>query len=381
MDIDIYSIDKKIRDIWDKTRDQIDIINKDISDLEDIKKNSEENKKNSEENKKNKENFISLHVLRDIEEKICKLEKQKSIIENINNIQHFYTMDFLELIEQNKSSIPNKISFMGKSKKQNNDISKSYVEILKKYDIEYKEIESLVIKIKKTKNRECKNCGSISFILHADQNIEICEDCGKQEEKSYKSISYKDIARVNMSSKYSYERKIHFKDCINQFQGKQNSTIDDKVFSDLEEQFSLHGLLVDDKSSPKKIRFQNITKEHILLFLKENGHSKHYEDLVLIYHKMTGKKVDDISHLENHLMEDFYKISNLYDKKFKFTGKIERKSFINTQYILFQVLRRHKYPCKKEDFNMLKTLDRKSFHDDIVRELFEALGFNFTPIF
>ena len=34
--------------------------------------------------------------------------------------------------------------------------------------------------------------------------------------------------------------------------------------------------------------------------------------------------------------EDFDKISNLYDKKFKFTGKIDRKSFINTQYVLFQ---------------------------------------------
>ena len=96
---------------------------------------------------------------------------------------------------------------------------------------------------------------------------------------------------------------------------------------------------------------------------------------------MTGKKVDDISHLEAQLMEDFDKISNLYDKKFKFTGKVDRKSFINTQYVLFQLLRRHKYPCKKEDFNMLKTLDRKSFHDEIVRELFEHLNFNFTPIF
>jgi hypothetical protein len=168
---------------------------------------------------------------------------------------------------------------------------------------------------------------------------------------------------------------------MNQYQGKQNSTIDEKIYGDLEIQFDLHGLLVGDKNTPKKQRFENITKEHILLFLKETGHTKHYEDVVLIYHKMTGKKVDDISHLENQLMEDFDKISNLYDKRFKFTGKIDRKSFINTQYVLFQLLRRHKYNCKKEDFNMLKTLDRKAFHDEIVRELFEALGFNFTPIF
>ena len=153
------------------------------------------------------------------------------------------------------------------------------------------------------------------------------------------------------------------------------------MYQDLEEQFERHGLLKGDSATLKKIRFENITKEHILLFLKETNHSKHYEDVVLIYHKMTGKQVNDISNLEPQLMEDFDKISNLYDKRFKFTGKIDRKSFINTQYVLFQLLRRHKYPCKKEDFNMLKTLDRKSFHDDIVRELFESLNFNFTPIF
>ena len=365
MEIDIFSIDKKIRDSWNKKKEDIENIDSQIQDLEDIKKNNEN---------------MSLHVLRDIEDKINKLKKQKEDIENINVTQNFYIMDFSDLIEQHKYLIPNKISFMGKSKKPSNELSKSYLDILKKYDIEYKEFEDIIDKNKKIEKRNC-SCGFSSFINQTEQNLEICENCGKQEEKSYKSLSYKDISRINMSSKYSYERKIHFKDCINQFQGKQNSTIDDKVFKDLEEQFERHGLLVGDKDTNKKLRFQNITKEHILLFLKENSQSKHYEDVILIYHKMTGKKVDDISYLENQLMEDFDKISNLYDKKFKFTGKIERKSFINTQYILFQLLRRHKYPCKKEDFNMLKTLDRKSFHDDIVKELFESLNFNFTPIF
>ena len=323
---------------------------------------------------------ISLHIVKDLSEKIKKLEEEKTRLENMITIQHFYTMDVSELLE-NQAYIPNKISFMGKSRKPANDISKSYIDILKKYDIDYKELEDVTIRSHKKNKHCCENCGNEEFVVQLDQNLEVCEHCGKQEEKTYKSLSYKDISRVNMSSKYTYERRIHFKDCINQYQGKQNSSIDDKVFSDLEEQFERHGLLKGDKSVPKKIRFESVTKEHVLLFLKETNHAKYYEDIVLIYHKMTGKKVDDISHLENQLMEDFDKISNLYDKKFKFTGKIDRKSFINTQYVLFQLLRRHKYPCKKEDFNMLKTLDRKSFHDEIVRELFECLNFNFTPIF
>ena len=54
--------------------------------------------------------------------------------------------------------------------------------------------------------------------------------------------SYKDVERVNMATikitKYTYDRKIHFRDCINQFQGKQNATIDKKVYDKLIEQLN-----------------------------------------------------------------------------------------------------------------------------------------------
>ena len=71
----------------------------------------------------------------------------------------------------------------------------------------------------------------------------------------------------------------------------------------------------------------------------------------------------------------------MYDERFRKNKKIDRKNFINTQYVLFQLLRRHKYPCKREEFNILKTVDRKSFHDDICKELFELLNWNFTALF
>ena len=367
MEIDIFSIDKKIRDIWSKNLDKIIQIEHEILQLEDIIKTSCK---------------MSDYVKKDITDKIQLHQTEKDRLTAVLDNQHFYTMEFSDLVESNKNSSPQKISFMTKketSKDVKKNIGSLYIEILKKYDIDYKELEELT-KIQKKDMKIC-SCKSVDFIMNSDQNLEICENCGRQEEKSYKSLSFKDISRVNLSNKYTYERRVHFKDCMNQYQGKQNSSIDKSIYKDLETQFELHGLLNGGPATPRKTRFENVTKEHVLLFLKETNHSKYYEDVVLIYHKMTGKKVDDISHLENQLMEDFDKISNLYDKDFKFTGKIDRKSFINTQYVLFQLLRRHKYPCKKEDFNMLKTLDRKSFHDDIVRELFESLNFNFTPIF
>jgi hypothetical protein len=366
MEIDIFSIDKKIKDVWNQTEKNIGQFEQEIERLKQLLCTELE---------------LSPHVKRDIEDKIQLLHLELETLNTTLENQHFYTMDVSELLETQQQSAPQKISFMSKQKPKNSSIVTSgYLDILKKYNIDYKELEDLT-KSQKCPKKACLQCQSQDFVTNFDQNLEICENCGKQEEKAYKTTSFKDITRINLSNKYNYERRVHFKDCINQYQGKQNSTIQPNVYQDLEEQFERHGLLKGDSTTLKKIRFENITKEHILLFLKETNHSKHYEDVVLIYHKMTGKQVNDISNLEPQLMEDFDKISNLYDKRFKFTGKIDRKSFINTQYVLFQLLRRHKYPCKKEDFNMLKTLDRKSFHDDIVRELFESLNFNFTPIF
>ena len=182
-----------------------------------------------------------------------------------------------------------------------------------------------------------------------------------------------------MSAKYTYDRKVHFKDCINQYQGKQNVNILQEVYTKLTKQFELHGLLI--KSNIKKVIFEKISRKHVFLFLKELGYAKHYEDIILIHYNLTGKTPDNISHLEPKLLEDFDLLVSQYDKKYKKNKKLSRKNFINTHYVLYQLLRRHKYPCKKSDFNILKSNERKSFHDKICKELFKDLGWNFTTTF
>jgi hypothetical protein len=218
-------------------------------------------------------------------------------------------------------------------------------------------------------------------LILSHENMYVCEKCGFTPEQSNVSttISFKDINRVNLASKYMYDRVTHFKDCINQFQGKQNSTIDKSVYDDLIHQFLLHDLIpTNHKDLPKEIAFQKITKEHIMLFLKDCKHTKHYEDVVLIHSNLTGSQPPDVTHLENQLLHDFDQLTTLYDKKHR---QQDRKNFINTQYVLYQLLKRHKFPCRKEDFNILKTIDRKFYHDDICKSLFEELDWNFNPTF
>jgi hypothetical protein len=306
-------------------------------------------------------------------------EELKTYINDIENKSNYnyYILDTLQLIEKYKEilKIPIKISFLGKPAKNNKEklqIIKDYIKIARKYvNIEIKNEDNLL-------NIICENCNNKKHFDIININTYICLKCYAQQTIKRYNSSYTDIDRINISAKYMYDRKIHFRDCIKQYQGKQNSTIPEKVYKDLENEFELHHLLVGDKNTEYKLRFKNITKNHIIIFLKELNYSKHYENVHLIHYHFTKNKPDDISYLENKLLEDFDSLTELYDKMFK---HINRKNFINTQYVLYQLLKRHKHKCKKEEFIILKTIDRKFFHDEICKILFEKLNWNHNPFY
>lgn len=302
--------------------------------------------------------------------------------EKIFNIENdteynFYIFETSFLIEKYQEILktPIKISFVGKSKKESKekkDIMNQYMNIAKKY-ITLKEEEE---KIKKVKNKiVCPNCDNKKN-FDVDDDIYTCSECDTLIEIMKNNSSYRDIDRINISTKYKYDRKTHFRDCVNQYQGKQNCTIPLNIYEELEDQFEKHHLLII--STKKEVKFSNITKEHIHMFLKELGHSKHYENINLIHYTFTGIKPINLGNLEGKILDDFDVFADLYDKRFK---DLDRKNFINNQGLLYQLLKRHKFTCKQEDFTILKTVDRKLFHDHVCKLLFEELGWNYTPCF
>jgi hypothetical protein len=222
-------------------------------------------------------------------------------------------------------------------------------------------------------------CGNSKDFVK-DDDIYICQICYAETVKLVNSSSFND-GRINVCNKYTYDRKVHFKDCINQYQGKQNTNINPRIYDEIEEQLVNHQIIPPadkrDKNGnliSQNKRFKIVTRAHILFFLKELGYTKHYEDTILIHKTLTGKSPDNIEHLEEKLMVDFDKLTEQYDLLFK---DIERKNFINTQYVLFQLLRKHGYNCNKDDFAVLKTTERKACHDDICKTLFDALGWKY----
>jgi hypothetical protein len=335
--------------------------------LTDLKKRMEDLKLVNQKN-----SVIQVNIVRELGE----LEKLVDNIEN-NTEMNFYLLMITPILDAYKKELskPIRMNFMGEDIKPDETVKKEletkFISIAKQHVTNLTEF----INVDVTK---CSNCKEKS-LENTTSNLYVCTNCGINQEVPQVMFSYKDNDRINITTKYTYDRRIHFRDCINQFQGKQHSTISPEVYEKVYEQLRLHNLESDGETKIEKYRL--VTKRHITTFLKETGNSKHYEDLNLIYHTITGQKLDNISHIEDALLQDFDTLNDLYDQMYIKTKIIDRKNFINTQYVLFQLLKRHKYPCNRSDFNFLKTNERKCFHDTICSELFQKLGWNFHSVF
>jgi len=362
--VDILNIDTQIRTSFDTEYSKLPSYNKKLEDLRETITNIKNGRTNN-------------RILKDLEDNESNLSKYIKNLENKVDY-HMYIMKTLPIIEEYKQILqtPVKMSFLGKSTKNN----KQKAQLINNYLDTANSYTTININeyVDKSQTIQCNNCNNKKDFDIIEKNIYICQNCYAQQLVLRHISSYHDIERINISSKYMYDRKIHFRDCIKQYQGKQNSTILPKIYTALEEQFEKHHLLLGDKDTHKEERFKNLTKNQVLLFLKELGYSNHYENVHLIHYTFTNKKPDDISYLEDQLLDDFDALTDLYDKKYK---NINRKNFINTQYVLYQLLRRHKHECNKDEFIILKTIDRKFFHDEVCKNLFEELGWNHTPFY
>jgi len=364
--VDILNLDNKIKEFFKSLYNQVDNKQEKYDTLVEFKNSLCDND----------DNFLII-------DRYCS-ELNDEIEEKAQeNRFNYYIMDTFQILEDYKKILkkPIKVSFTS-VKPMNNKEKEALVKKYLKMAAKYINLDAFLKSPPKKKKRKkplviCQNCDNRVDFEVVENNIHICLHCSSEQVVPSYSSSYKDSDRINISSKYTYDRRIHFRDAIKCLQGKENSTIDQVVFDDLEDQFRKHFLLEGDENTPKKERYKRISKQTILLFLKDLGYTKYYENINLIHYRITGNKPDDITHLEEKLLEDFDKLTELYDVMFK---HLDRKNFINTKNILYQLLKRHKHPVNQNDFTFLKTVDRQLFHDDVSKQLFTKLGWNWSSL-
>jgi ribosomal protein S27AE len=362
--VDILSIDNAIKKLFAKEMEALPIYRKRLELLQSIS---------------NVLDFVRPNLRHDY---LNDIKLFTNMIDEIDNF-YYYEADTVALLEEYTYYINTGIEYTNID--ENNEklavLTNKYISIVKIY---FKEHILRKLTLMNNLNKKglivsiqplCSNCGNNKSFINHDDNLYICAEC--DAEILTLNVSATDSSRINISNKYVYDRKIHFKECIKQYQAKQNTNIHPDVYKNIEEQLLIHKIIKEPGIMSEYERFRRITRSHIVFFLKELGYTKHYEDFILIHYTLTGQMPDNIEHLEAKLIDDFNMLIETYDKLYK---NIKRKNFINAQYVLFQLLRRHKYPCNKEDFAVLKTIERKASHDDICKTLFDALGWEYIYV-
>lgn len=274
--------------------------------------------------------------------------REAKYIHSTENILKEYT----ELINK-----PIQVDFMGNrvydQQDRKQELIMEFLNIAKNY-IPVKPIEG------KRKSMICCECKI--ELQREDDFLFVCPMCGFAVKHLASVASYQENNRINVAQRYVYDKRAHFGDSIKKFQAKQNTTISEDVYRDLWDKLNSHDIPIE-----------RLTKDHLYEFLKLTGHSDHYEDITLIFCEMTKKPAPNISHLEQKLFSLFDEVDPVYERV-KPQGRV---NFLNGQFVLFKLLQKLKYPCREEDFYILKTREKMLEHDQIWKKICNELSWTY----
>lgn len=298
------------------------------------------------------------------------LENKIYELEN-NELYTLYLIETTPILDEYKSILEQKCvdTFIGKSEtnkftKKKQRLLHKYIKIAKKYDRTF-----ILPNLSETQNN-CDNCKSKNIEME-DERLGFCLDCGAIKEY---------LINVGASREHRQnhnDSKVHLLDVVQKFQGKQNTYIKDEIYEKIDEILDRYKLLND--SDRKSVKYSRVTKDDIQMALEECHYTHHYDDCQLIFTNLTGKPGPDLSDYMDRINEDHDKVASVYADcvakvREKYNSKYVRESFMSGHYLLFQFLTRYKYPCKKEDFNILKSDDPLLFHDLVYEEICSRFG-------
>lgn len=222
-----------------------------------------------------------------------------------------------------------------------------FIDIAKKYiDINIDKIEN--------KNLICNGCSSNLYIDDIiEDGIITCNNCGAYRITYLHNFKNDEDNHHNSGSNNDFIENIISE--MKEYQGKKKK---DNIPNDIEDKldifFRQKGLPIglDIRKFPLQENGKRGSVNISLMIeaLKETKLSAYYGDVYLICHKYWGWNLQDISHLENKIVEDCKKIYPIFEK-----NKGIRKSNMGYQYILWRELDRHGHICSPDDFKIVTT--------------------------
>ena len=222
-----------------------------------------------------------------------------------------------------------------------------------------------VTRLKTCKNNfTCKTCDS-KTLKCISEGITTCYNCGDTEKLNLSMTpEWNSYENYEFIKPFSYKRSNHFKEWINQIQGREGTSI----------QVDILKLLICEIKKERINDKKLITYDKVKDYLKKLKLNKYYEHIPNIIHKLTGNRQLIISsELENKLVLMFDEIQ----KPFENNCPKNRKNFLSYSYTLykfFQILQMEEYLIY---FPLLKSREKLFEQEVIWKNICKELNWKF----
>ena len=150
----------------------------------------------------------------------------------------------------------------------------------------------------------------------------------------------------------------NFKDCIMAYQGKNKLNMSDEDIEEIKDY------------TVKNYGDEAITRSNLVKVCKALCKNINGNETALLM-RIDPDALDDISHLEDDLINDFKEFSKAYDELTK-----DGKKLIFSQSILIHLLRRRGHNCRFENISYIINKKTMKKHNDICGMVFERLGWD-----
>lgn len=243
----------------------------------------------------------------------------------------------------------------------------NYLEIARKY---------ITIDLIRTlpNSNSCINCNTNEEEMIEDESgSSICPNCGLERINIVKTQFYSDGTRLN-NSKNNYDERGNFYKVLMRYQGKQINKPGKELYEKLDEYFVSRGLPTSKEYHQMPLLADRTKlgtcKDMMYEALSGIGCSGYYDDINLVCSVYFGWVLDDVSHLEDQIMEDY----DTFKKVFEQLDLEGRKSSLNSQWTLYILLKRTGWPCKTTNFKIPCTPSILEFHKIKTKEVYKILS-------
>lgn len=213
----------------------------------------------------------------------------------------------------------------------------------------------------------CSDCNNEMF-LDAN-NIFVCDNCGNtdisivEQDQKYQMNNFSNLESQRCSV---YQRKNHFKEWLNQIQGRESNEVPQEVID----------MIMVELNKINYDNLANLDPTCVRKILKKLNLSKYYENIYNIINRINGLPPPILSkETEERLMRLFKMIEEPFEKY----KSEERKNILRYSYILYKLCELLELDDFLKCFKLLKNRTKLIHQDQIWKKICEHNQWEYIP--